>query len=103
MTTVKSIQTTIFPHSTIFDKQVRNEKSLEEFIIHFLKNEARHGEATTKEILKGLHDSRLLSSGFKLNENRIGRGVLSDRIWFKGTKRYDPKTQQELTFWRYEN
>ena len=37
----KDIQTTIFPHSTIFDKEVRNEKSLEEFIIYFLKTGAR--------------------------------------------------------------
>jgi hypothetical protein len=102
MIVTKDIQTTIFPHSVIFDKEVRNEKDLEKFIIYYLKNSARHREATTQDIFKTLKDSGLLNTGFKLSPRRIGRGVLSDRIWFKGTKRYDPKTQQELTFWKYE-
>jgi len=102
MMVAKDIQTTIFPHSTIFDKKVRCEKDLEKFIIYFLKTSAHHKEATTQTIFKNLKDSGLLNSGFKLSPRRIGRGVLSDRVWFKGTKRYDPKTQQELTFWRYE-
>jgi len=98
----KDIQTTIFPHSIIFDKKVRNEKDLEKFIIYFLKYHASHGEATTQTIFKTLNDSGLLNSGFKLSPRRIGRGVLSDRVWFKGRRHYDHKTQQELTFWRYE-
>ena len=102
MMVAKDIQTTILPHSIIFDKEVRNEKSLEEFIIYYLKTSAHHREATVKTIFKTLNDSGLLSSGFKLSPRRIGRGVLSDRIWFKYTKRYDPKTKQELRFWRYE-
>ncbi len=102
MIQAKDIQTTIFPPSNVFDKEVRNEKSLEEFIIHYLKNNARHREATVKTILKTLNDSGLLNSGYKLSERRIGRGVLSDRVWFKYRKHYDSKTKQELRFWRYE-
>jgi len=103
MTAVKSIQTTIFPHSTPFNTEVRNEKTLEKFIIHFLKYRAPHKCATAKTILKNLEDSGLLNPGFKLNERRIGRGILSDRTWFKGTKMYDAQTKQELVFWRYAN
>jgi len=102
MMVAKDIQTIISPHSVIFDKEVRNEKDLEKFIIYYLKNSARHREATVKTIFKTLNDSGLLSSGFKLSERRIGRGVLSDRVWFKSRKHYDPKTKQELRFWRYE-
>ena len=102
MMLAKDIQTTIFPHSIIFDKEVCNEKSLEEFIIYYLKTSARHREATVKTIFKTLNDSGLLSSGYKLSERRIGRGVLTDRVWFKSRKHYDPKTKQELRFWRYE-
>ncbi len=102
MMLAKDIQTTIFPHPTIFDKEVRNEKTLEEFIIHYLKTSARHREATVKTILKTLNDSGLLSSSYNLTERRIGRGVLSDRVWFKCRKHYDPTTKQELRFWRYE-
>ena len=102
MMIAKDIQTTILPHSIIFDKEVRNEKDFEKFIIYFLKYQASHGEATTQTIFKTLNDSGLLNSGYKLSERRIGRGVLSDRIWFKSRKHYDPKTKQELRFWRYE-
>ncbi len=102
MIITKNIQTTILPHSNILEKKVRNEKDLEKFIIYFLKYQASHGEATTQTIFKTLNDSGLLNSGFKLSTRRIGRGVLSDRVWFKGKKHYDPKTKQELTFWRYE-
>lgn len=98
----KDIQTTILPHPNVFDKDVHNEKTLEEFIIHYLKTSARHREATVKTIFKTLNDSGLLSSGYNLSERRIGRGVLSDRVWFKCRKHYDSKTKQELRFWRYE-
>jgi hypothetical protein len=102
MMVVKSIQTIIVPHQISFEKEVRCEKDLEKFIIYFLKYMASHGEATTQTIFKNLQDTGLLNSGFKLSPRRIGRGVLSDRVWFKGRKHYDPKTKQELTFWRYE-
>ena len=36
MMKAKDIQTTIFPHSVTFNNEVRNEKTLEKFIIHFL-------------------------------------------------------------------
>lgn len=98
----KDVQTTIFPPSTVFDKEVRNEKDLEKFIIHYLKTSARHREATVKTILQTLNDSGLLSAGYKLSERKIGRGVLSDRVWFKSRKHYDPKTKMDLRFWRYE-
>ena len=71
-------------------------------LLFIFKNEARHREATVKTILQTLNDSGLLNSGYKLSERRIGRGVLSDRVWFKSRKHYDPKTKQELRFWRYE-
>lgn len=83
--------------------EVRCENDLEKFIIYFLKYEAPNGEATTELILGVLKDKELLNTGYKLNARRIGRGVLSDRPWFKGTKKYDSKTQQHLTFWKYEN
>jgi hypothetical protein len=82
--------------------EVRCEKDLEKFIIYFLKYEAPHGEATAESIINALKDKELLNSGYKLNARRIGRGILSDRPWFKGNKKYDSKTKQELTFWRYE-
>ncbi len=82
--------------------EVSCEKDLEKFIIYFLKYEALHGEATAESIINALKDKELLNSGYKLNARRIGRGILSDRPWFKGNKKYDSKTKQELTFWRYE-
>lgn len=78
------------------------EKDLENFIIYFLKYEAPHGEATADMIINELKNKGLLNPCYKLNARMIGRGVLSDRPWFKGTKKYDPQSQQELKFWRYE-
>jgi hypothetical protein len=69
-----------FHFSIVFDKEVRNEKDLEKFIIHYLKNTSRHREATVKTIFKTLNDSGLLNSAYKLSERRIGRSVLSDRV-----------------------
>ena len=88
--------------SNVFDKKVRCENDLEKFIIYFLKYEALNGEATANYILYKLNYSGLLHSSYKLSPHRIGRGVLSDRSWFKGTRKYDPRTKQDLTFWKYE-
>jgi hypothetical protein len=100
---MSEVQTHIIQPDITFTKEVRQEKDLEKFIIFYLKNQASHKEATAKTIFKNLKDSGLLNPGYKLNERRIGRGVLSDRSWFIGTKRYDPQTKQELVFWRYDH
>ncbi len=102
MSEFKNILIPILENPIKFNKKVRCEKDLEMFIIHFLKFHAPNREATAQNILKNLEESGLLNNGFKLSPRRIGRGVLSDRSWFKGTKKYDSISKQDLTFWRYD-
>lgn len=96
------IQEKLLQPKTTWNKIVKNEKTLEKYEKFYLKNEARHGEATAKEILQSLKDKGCLHTDYKLNPKRIGR-KMAEQPWFKPTKKYDKRTQQDRIHWRYVN
>lgn len=98
------MQTTLIEPEEEWDKIVRTEKTLMEYIRWFIENRAVHHEATAPIILKSLEERGLKHPDFKINPRSIGRRMAeypnSLHPLFQGEKKYDPHTQQDRVVWR---
>ncbi|MCE7699525.1 MAG: hypothetical protein K8E24_012210 [Methanobacterium paludis] len=88
-----------------WDKQVRNEKELVKFEEKFTKE---YGESTSEEMYTHLKDLNLIHPSYRTlaDKSKAVRSMgrrMADQLGFTRIRKYDPKTRQYRTFWRYKN
>jgi hypothetical protein len=81
------MQKILVEYSNPWTKTVKNEKTMINFVVWYLKNIASKGEATT-ELMKYLQDHDIILSDIKMKQRRMGR-ILAMYPDFKYVKHYD--------------
>ena len=99
------VQTALSPNGWVtWDKQIRNSEELEDFEKWFIKN---FGESTSELMYTYLKDLKLIHPSYRTLHNSkkavryIGR-KMADQLGFTHERKYDPRTKQDRTFWRYK-
>lgn len=95
----KIFQTILVEYSQPWNKTVKNEKNMLNFVKWYLKNIASKGEATTEEMMNYLQDHNLLLSDYKMKPKRMGR-ILATYLDFKYVKHYDPYSKMDKNHWK---